>query len=83
MSKKAGPPAEVPPAYAAAIRLLSCVGSSVFNKVGVLTELFPTLMTGKGLLSSVSSLVCVQICILTEAFPTPRAFIWFYSLVRC
>lgn len=83
VSKKAWPPAEISPAYAASIWLLTCVGSPVFNKVGVLTEFFSTFMTCEGLFSCMSSLVCMQICILTEAFPTPWTFIWFYSLVCC
>lgn len=59
VSKKAWSPAEVSPAHATSIWLLTCVGSPMFNKVGVLTEFFSTFMTCKGLLSSVSSLVCM------------------------
>ena len=78
--KKAWPPAEVSSAYVTGIRLLTCVGSPVFNKMGVLTKFFSTFMTCKGLLSSVSSLVCMEICILTEAFP---AFLTFKRLLCC
>lgn len=59
VSQKAWAPAEVSLASATGVRLLTCVGSPVFNEVGVLTEFFSTFMTGKGLLSCVSSLVCV------------------------
>ncbi|TEA30386.1 hypothetical protein DBR06_SOUSAS17710007, partial [Sousa chinensis] len=43
------------PAYATSIRLLTCVGSLVFNKVGVLNESFPTFITFKGFFSCVNS----------------------------
>lgn len=45
------------------------------NKVGAMTEGFPTLLTLIGLLSCVDSLMHREVCTLTKGFPTLSTYI--------